>query len=46
MKFGILLFAMMTFTMQCQERKGFFQLPGPKKTWVLFDPFKAEITNV
>lgn len=42
MRFGILLFAMMTFTMQCQERKGFFQLSGPKKTWVLFHPFKAE----
>ena len=42
MRFGIILIALMTLSIQGQERKGFFQLSGPKKTWVLFHPFKAE----
>lgn len=42
MRYGILLFVLISLPCQGQTRKGFFQLSGPKRTWVIFHPFKAE----
>lgn len=42
MKYGILLLVLLSTACFGQNRKGFVQLSGPKKTWVLFHPFKAE----
>jgi hypothetical protein len=38
----ILLFLISFFTNAQSSKKGFFDLSGPKRTWVIFHPFKAK----